>query len=364
MPGPVPRPGLDLIEAHMIAPLPLSGAGPPLALNSNESPYGPSPRAAEAARRAVTGIERYSDAPDRLLVPAIAERYGLDPARILCGHGSDDLLARTVRAFLGPGEELIRSVNGYPKVPNYAHACGANPVPVPDRDLVPSVDGMIAALTERTRIVYLSNPENPAGTLLEDGEIRRLHAALPRHVLLILDCAYEEYVDAVDHAPPYRLIEAAGNVVMARSFSKIHGLAGARVGWIYAPEPVIGAVRKLGSTFTLATPSVAAALAALEDQTHEARVRRETIAERTALSARLSGMGLQVVPSQTNFVLCRFPDPANGAAGAAQALARANILVRQFPSRALADCLRITLGLPEQNRIVGDRIADYVGIGG
>lgn len=363
MPGPVPRPGLERIKAHMIAAPVAEGAPPPIALDSNESAYGPSPRAAEAARRAVDGIERYLETPDRLLGPAIAARYGLDPARVVCGQGSDDLLARTTRAYLGPGEALMRSANGYPKAPNYAHACGAEVVSVPDDDLVPSVERMIAALTDRTRLVYLANPENPAGTYLGEADLRRLHAALPDHVLLVLDCAYEEYVDATDRAAPHRLVEEAENVVMTRTFSKIHGLAGARVGWLYGPPPVVDVLRRIGLTFPIAAPSAAAACAALADPAHEEHVRRETLAERAALTGRLAALGLRVVPSQTNFLLCGFPDAARPAAEAAAALARRGLRVRRMPQPAFADHLRITLGLPEQNRAVAEGLAAFMAEG-
>ena len=358
MPGPVARPGIDRIKAHMIPTAPPGAEA--ILLHSNESAYGPSPRAAQAMRDAVTGVERYFEFPDRVMAPAIAAHHGLDADRIVSGQGSDDLLARVARAYLGPGDTLIRTANGYLKVPNYAYACGADVVSVPDDGFVPSVDRMIAALTDRTRIVYLANPENPAGTWLTDAEVRRLHAALPEHVLLVLDCAYEEYVESPDHAPPHRLVEDAQNVVMARTFSKIYGLAGARVGWLYGPPPVVDVVRRVGLTFPVASASAAAALAALEDTAHTAMVRRETLAERARLTAALTGLGLPVVPSQTNFVLCHFADPQRSAMAAEAYLAKRNILVRRLASPAYADHIRITLGLPEQNAAALQGLADFL----
>ncbi len=358
---PVPRAGLERIKAHMVAPPVQSPGQELLALHSNESAYGPSPRAAEAARQAVTGIERYFEFPDRLMAPAIAARFGLDPERIICGQGSDDLLARVARAYLGPGETLLRSAHGYLKVPNYAHACGAEAISVPDDAFVPSVDRLIDAVDARTRIVFLANPENPAGTHLPGAEVRRLHAALPGHVMLILDSAYEEYVDAPGHESPHHLVEAFDNVVMTRSFSKIFGLAGARVGWLYGPPAVVDILRRIGLTFPVAAPSAAAALAALEDHAHTEHVRRETISERRRLHEALSGLGLEPVPSQTNFVLCGFPDPARSAAQAADWLAAQGILVRQLAAPALADHLRITLGLPAHNDAVIRELAGFLG---
>jgi len=336
--------GIERIRAHMATPD--GQALPPAAvrLDPNESAFGPSPLAVAAMRAAVAGIERYHEAPDAMLAPALAARHGLDPARIVVGQGSDDLIARLARAYLEPGTELVRSANGYPKVPNYAHANDAVPVAVPDAAFVPSVDGLLAAVTPRTRIVYLANPENPAGTWLPPAELRRLHARLPQNVLLVIDAAYEDYVDAPGAEPTARLVEAADNVVMTRTFSKLHGLAGARVGWLYAPSAVADAVRRIGLTFPLATPSLAAALAALEDTAHDARVLSETRRLRGWLSGELESLGLRVTPSQGNFVLVGFPDPARPAAHAAQALRGQGIAVRRFASPAFDACLRITIG--------------------
>jgi len=360
---PTPRPGIDRIKAHMLAaPVPPQ-QGDTIVLNSNESTYGPSPRAVAAATRALSRIERYFEAPDTVLAPAIAARFGLRPDWIVTGPGSDALLARVARAYLGPGTELIRSANGYLRVPNYVHPCGADVVSVADETFVTSVDRMIEAVTDRTRIVFLANPENPTGTHLRATEVRRLHAALPGHVLLILDCAYEEYVDTPDHAPPHLLVEDAQNVVMARTFSKIFGLAGARIGWLYAPPAIVDVVRRIGPTFPVAAPSAAAALAALDDRDHTAHVREQTLAQRTWLTETLTGLGVQVVPSQTNFILVRFPDPARSAAAANRHLAARGIVVRRVASPALADYIRISLGRPHENAAVAAGIADFLGKG-
>ncbi len=329
-------------------------------LNSNESAYGPSPLARIAARAAVDRIERYLEDPDRLLAPALADRFDLNGDHIAVGHGSDDLLARLARAYLGPGTELLRTANGYLKVPNYAHANDAEVVSAPDEDFRPSVDNMIAAVSDRTRIVYVANPENPAGIHLSGAEIRRLHAALPDHVLLVLDCAYEEYVDAPDHEPAHRLVQEAPNVVMVRTFSKIFGLAGARVGWMYGPDAVVDTVRRIGTTFPVATPSVAAAIAALKHREHTDLVRAETARSRRWLTGELQALGLQVVPSQANFVLVRFPDPGRSAEAADAALRAQGIVVRRLAAPAYADCLRITLGLPVELQATRDAIAAFL----
>lgn len=340
--------GIDQIRPHMLGDV--DGAWPPASifLNSNESAYGPSPHAAAAARAAVAGIARYLENPDGALAPVIAKRFGLRENQITVGQGSDDLLARLARAYLGPGDELIRSANGYLKVPNYAHANDAAVVSVPDDNFRPSVDGMIAAISGRTRIVYLANPENPAGTYLAGSEVRRLHAAIPDDALLIIDSAYEEYVDAADYEPAHKLVEEAGNVVMCRTLSKIFGLAGARVGWIYGPHDVIDVLRRIALTFPVAAPSVAAAVAALEDQTHTKFVYDANLTSREWLRGQLENLGLEVVPSQANFLLVKFSDPHRSAAAASDALRARGIAVRRFGSPAYRDYIRITIGLPEE----------------
>jgi histidinol-phosphate aminotransferase len=239
--------GIERIKLHMVDGASLPAPPTAIALNSNESVFGPGPYARAAARAAVNGIERYLEFPDTLLTPVIANRFGLAEDRITVGQGSDDLLARLARTYLGPETELLRSANGYLKVPNYAHANNAAVVSVPDDNFKPSVERMINALSDRTRLVYLANPENPAGTYLSGKEIRRLHRAMPDNALLVIDSAYEEYVDAADYEPSHNLVDSADNIVMCRTLSKIFGLAGARVGWMYGPKEIVDTShRRLG----------------------------------------------------------------------------------------------------------------------
>lgn len=355
-----PKQGIGRIKSHM-----LSGQAdglPPvsIALNSNESAFGPSPLAVAAFQAAASGLERYLENPASLLAPALAESVGLDADRITIGQGSDDLLARLARAYLDPDTELLRSVNGYLKIPNYAHANNAHPIAVEDNDLTASVDHLLAGVTERTRMVYLANPENPAGTYLSGTEIRRLHAGLPDHVLLVLDCAYEEYVDAPDYEPGHRLVAEAGNVVMTRTFSKIYGLAGARMGWMVGPPAIVDIVNRVGLTFPVATASVAAARAALGDASHRRHVFAENRRLRQKMTRSLTSLDLKVYPSQTNFILVRFDTPARTAADAATALRRRGIAVRRFASPAYRDCIRITLGHESELDAAHRAIAAYL----
>jgi histidinol-phosphate aminotransferase len=353
--------GIGRIKSHMI-----DGAAPnmppaSILLHSNESAFGPSPLARAAARAAVSDMERYYENPDRTLAPALARHFGLQVARITVGQGSDDLIARLARAYLGAGTEVIRTVNGYLKVPNYAYANDAEVVSVADDNFEPSVDRMLKAITPRTRMVYLANPENPAGTYLSGAEVRRLHAGLPDNVLLVLDCAYEEYVEASDYEPGHRLVEAAENVVMCRTFSKIFGLAGARVGWMYGPGDVVDTIRRIGLTFPVAASSAAAAVAALDDRNHIAFVRNANLKGRAWLTRELMGLGLKVIPSQTNFVLVKFSDPDKSAEAAAYALRLRGTVLRRFALPAFRDYLRITIGLPDEVRTAVCQIKDFLG---
>jgi histidinol-phosphate aminotransferase len=313
-------------------------------LSSNENAFGPSPRAVAAARASLSLPERYRESAAKELAEAIAERFGLDAGRIVVGHGSDDLLARLARAFLNAGSELVHSRNGYLKFPNYAHANDARPVPAADRCLRADVDGILACLTKRTRAVFLANPDNPSGSYLPGAEIRRLHAGLPERVLLVLDSAYAEYVDATDYEPPERLVDEAPNVAMTRTFSKIFGLAGLRLGWLYGPPLVADAVRRIGVTFPVSTPAVAAGSAALADRAHAQMVFASNGAIRRSFSEELCRLGLHVHPSQANFVLVRFDDEARPAAAAYKFLRATGIVTRRFASPAYNDHIRITLG--------------------
>jgi histidinol-phosphate aminotransferase len=353
------KPGIEKIVPHM-----LSGGGPfppaTILLNSNESVLGPSPIAMAAARSAICGIERYVENPDQLLAPEIAKRFDLDPARITIGQGSDDLLARLARGYLGPDTNLVRSANGYLKVPNYAHANDADVVSVPDDNFVPSVDNLIAGITDKTHIVYLANPENPAGTYLSGVEVRRLHAAMPETALLVIDAAYEEYVDAPDYEPADKLVDDADNVVMCRTFSKIYGLAGARVGWLYGPVDVVDTVRRIALTFPVASPSIAAVIAAMEDREHTKSVFNANKSGRDWLSKELLKLGLNVIPSQGNFILIGFHEPQKSAIDVRAELRAKGIAIQRFAAPAYSEFIRITVGRPEELRATVDAIRNFL----
>lgn len=358
-----PRPGILNIREHMIN-APATAAGPAIGIASNESAFGASPRAYDAAAAAVRDFSRYPEGGPEQLAAAIGRAWSLDPGRIACGNGSDDLLARLARAFLSPGDELICSVNGYQKFPNYAHANDATPIRVDDDDFTADVDAILAAVTPRTRIVMIANPDNPTGSLLSASEVRRLHAGLPGNVVLVLDSAYSEFVASPDFEMPDRLVEEFDNIVMTRTFSKVYGLAGARVGWIYGPPTVVDAVKRVGITYPLSGASLAAARAAVEDEAHMRHVVDETIRLRTAFSDRLAAMGLEVYPSETNFVLVRFPDPSRGAVAADRFLLSKGIMARRFGAPSFAEFVRFTIGLEDEMNATAGALEEFLAMKG
>lgn len=339
---------LDLYEAGRAkAP----GASRIIKLSSNETPFGAAPSAIAAFQSAAATLHRYPDSAYLDLKEAIAAVHGLDPARIVCGVGSDEILKLACRAFAGPGDEVIYSRYGFMMYPIAARAVGAIPVEAPDKNFVADVDAILAKVTPRTRVVFLANPNNPTGTLLPRREVERLAAGLPGHVLLVLDAAYAEYVTAADYEAGAALVARHPNVLMTRTFSKIYGIAALRLGWGFGAAVVTEALERLRDPFNVPTPSQAAGLAALADQDWVAMARDHNTQWRAWLMAALAGLGLDVVPSSANFVLMRFGPNVRVTAEAANAsLTNQGVLLRWLPKQGLADCLRMTVGLAEENR--------------
>ena len=339
---PVPRRGISEIRGHMVATA-KAASTEGIFIASNESAYGPGNPAREAIITSAGGVERYPEDGTARLATAIGARFSINPAKICCGFGSDDLLARLARAYLAPGDELIHTLHGYPKIPNYAYANDANPVAANDKDFTADVDAILERVTDRTRIIMLANPDNPAGTYLSGAEVRRLHANLDGRVLLVLDSAYAEYVDAADYEDPTKLIESSNNVVMTRTFSKVFGLAGLRVGWVYGPEEIIDTLARIGITFPISVTALAACEAALTDRAHFDMVVRENHRIREMFSRELSKLGITAIPSQTNFVLSQFEDSQRATAAHA-ALEAEGISTRRLTGGDFSTCVRFTMG--------------------
>jgi len=357
MTAPQPKSGILDIEAYVGGSSTVAGVDRVIKLSSNEGALGPSPRAVEAYRALADDIHRYPDGHATRLREALAERWGLEAGNIVCGNGSDDVLQLLTHAYCGPGDEVLYSEHGFLVYPIAAKACGATPVTAPETDLTTSVDALLARVTERTRIVFVANPNNPTGTYIPSEQLRRLQAGLPEHVLLVIDAAYAEFVDANDYEDGAALVRAHSNVVMTRTFSKIFGLGAVRLGWAYCPPAIADVLNRIRGPFNVSAPALAAGEAALADRAFFDLVRQHNLYWRAWLADRLVTLGLEVAPSATNFLLVKFPD-----ARAADAFLRARgIIVRAVASYGLPDYLRITIGREDEVRAVAEALKELVG---
>src|ERR1700730_16963879 len=304
---PQPRAGVLKIDAYVPGKSDAPGAERVFKLSSNETPLGPSPKAIAAYRAVADHLQDYPDGAATALRAAIGRVFGLDPDRIVCGAGSDDLLNLLADAYLRDGDEAIHTTHGFLVYPIATLGSGAKPIVAAEKNYTADVDAMLAALSERTRIVFLANPNNPTGTYIAFDEIKRLHRALPPTVLLVLDAAYAEYVRRNDYESGIELVATSDNVVMCRTFSKIHGLAALRLGWMFGPAHVVDAVNRIRGPFNLTQSAIEAGIAAIEDVEHQERSREHNTRWLEWLTQEIGKLGLKVTPSVANFVLIHFP---------------------------------------------------------
>jgi len=354
-----PRPGIMNIAPYVPGKDSVDGNEPIAKLSSNESAVGPSPRAMEAYAAAQNELHRYPDGGSEKLRAAIGRHYGLDPTRIVCGTGSDELLNLLVRAYLGPGDELLYSQFGFLMYPINAQGVGATPVAAPEKDYRADVDAMLAKVTNRTRVVAIVNPNNPTGSYLTKDEVRRLHATLPKNVLLIIDAAYAEYVSRNDYESGIDLVDRTDNVVMTRTFSKIYGLAGLRVGWMYGPAAVVDVIGRLRQPFNVNLAAQAAAIVALEDIAHTDSSRTNNDIWLPWLSAELTKLGLKPLPSVANFVSVGFGSKERAAA-ANDWLMKDGLIPRMIAAYGMPEFLRITIGTEAEMKLVQASLARFV----
>jgi histidinol-phosphate aminotransferase len=343
MPHILPKPGILDIAPYQGGAAALAGRADVLKLSSNENPFGPSPAARDAYRSVADSLERYPPGGHETLRAAIAAAHGLEPDRIVCGAGSDEIIALLCQAYAGPGDVVLHTEHGFSMYRICAQAAGATPREVPERDRRVDVDALVAAArtTPAARLIFVANPGNPTGTMLETAELRRLADGIPDDCLLVLDGAYAEYVEGYDGGAA--LAAGRANVAMTRTFSKIHGLGGVRAGWAFGPAHVIDVLNRMRGPFNLSAPALAAAEAAMRDRAWEAHCRAENARLRDTLAADLRQAGIAVDPSAANFVLARFADAAE--AEAADAALRADgILARRVAGYGFPEGLRITIG--------------------
>ena len=348
------------IDAYVPGKSRVEGVAKVHKLSSNESPLGPSPRAVEAFLRSATELSRYPDGSASILREAIAHRFGLETSRIICGNGSDELLALLAHAFLQPGDEGLYSEYGFLEYPISIRAAGGVPIVAPEVDRTANVDALLERVTPRTKIVYLANPNNPTGTYLPFSEIKRLQAGLPSDCLLVIDAAYAEYVVQNDYAAGIELASNCENVVMTRTFSKIHGLASLRLGWAYAPEPIIDAVNRIRGPFNINGPALAAGVASLADSAHIERAIEHNHRWLPWLREAVSDLGIGVTPSVTNFLLLDFDDTGTTAAEADAFLSSRGFILRAISAYGLPNCLRMTIGDEEANQGVVAALTEFM----
>ena len=356
---PQPRPGVLEIEAYVPGKSGAPGVAKVYKLSSNETPLGPSPKAV-AATKAVE-LEFYPDGAATKLREAIAAKYGLDPARIVCGAGSDEILNLLTHAYVGPGDEGVFTEHGFLVYRIAILAAGGKPVVVPETNYTADVDAILAAVTPRTKVVFLANPNNPTGTYLPFDEVKRLHAGLPPQVLLVLDAAYAEYVRRNDYASGLELVATAENVVMTRTFSKIYGLAALRLGWMVGPAHIVDAVNRIRGPFNVNAPAIEAGVAAIADDAHVADAVTHNERWLSWVTGEIEALGLQVTPSVGNFILIHFPTEAGrGAKDADAFLTRRGLVLRAVGAYGLPNCLRMTIGDEEANRLAVAALKDFL----
>jgi histidinol-phosphate aminotransferase len=355
---PQPRPGVLTIDPYVPGKSSAAGVERVFKLSSNETPLGPSPQAVAAYRAAGAHLQDYPDGASIALREAIGRAFGLDPERIVCGAGSDDLLNLIADAYLRDGDEAIHTTHGFLVYPIATLGSGASPVVAAEKNYTADVDAMLAAVSERTKVVFLANPNNPTGTYVPFDEVKRLHRGLPAHVLLVLDAAYAEYVRRNDYEAGIELVATADNVVMCRTFSKIYGLAALRLGWLYGPQHVVDAVNRIRGPFNVNLP----AQAAIQDRVHVEAARVHNERWLAWLLQEIPKLGLKVTPSIANFVLIHFPDGEGRTAAEADAfLTRRGLILRRLNAYKLPNALRMSVGTEEANRLVVTALREWMG---
>jgi len=358
-PNPRPHAGVMDITPYKGGAADAPGVDSVIRLASNESALGPSPKAIDAYKGVASALHRYPDGEARLLHNAIGRRHGLDPAQIVCGSGSDELISLLINAYAGPGEEVLHSQHGFLMYRISAMAAGATPIAAPETDLGADVDKLLSHVTSRTRIVFIANPNNPTGTYLSAAEMQRLRDGLPSDVILAIDAAYAEYASADDYTAGQALVGAHDNVVMLRTFSKIYGLSALRVGWCFASPMIADVLNRVRGPFNVNAAAQAAAVAAIEDVEFEANVRAHNDRWLPWLADELAALGVPTVPSAGNFLIADFGSAARADAACGFLKGR-GILVRSVGGYGLPQYLRVAIGREEENRAVVTALRAFV----
>lgn len=357
---PIPHAGVEKISPYV----PGSSKGTTVTrhkLSSNETPLGASPAAITAYQALAGQLDVYPDGAATELRHAIGEVHDLDPDRILCGCGSDEILSLITLAFCQEGDEVIHTEHGFLVYRLAALNVNAEPVSVPEKDFTADLDAVLEAVTERTKVIFLANPNNPTGTYVSDADVRAFHAKLPAGVLLVLDGAYAEYVNRNDYESGLALASSAPNVLTTRTFSKLFGLAGLRIGWCYGAAPLIDALNRVRGPFNVASPNIAAGAAAIRDRDHVARAVTHNSEWLPIVTAALEKLGLSVTPSVGNFILIHFPDlEGKRASDADRYLLDMGLVLRRVVPYGLPNALRMTIGSAEANQEVIAALTEFM----
>jgi len=359
MTAPSPRPEILTIHPYVAGESEIPGINRTVKLSSNEGAFGVPPSAQAAIGAVASEVFRYPDGGAARLRAALGKRWSLDPARIVCGAGSDDLIYQLCLSYGGPGRDIIMSEHGFSIYHIAGTYAGSRVIKVPERTLTADLDAMLAAVSSSTRLVFLANPNNPTGSLVPAEDVARFRAALPPDVLLVLDAAYAEYVTRTDYDPGVKLVGATGNTVMTRTFSKIFGLGGMRIGWCYAPPAVVDVLDRVRGPFNISVAAEAAAIAALAEPGWVEAGREHNAAQRPRLAAGIEAAGIKVWPSEANFVLADLETTET--ANAADAFLRSRgIIVRKVGGYGLPQCLRVTVGTAEEVDLVIEAFTDFI----
>ncbi len=361
--APVPQPGILELTPYKAFAKP-KRPGRLIRLMANEGALGPSPKAIEAYRAAAGEIHRYPESGSGTLVAAIARHHGLKADQLVIGNGSDELIELLCHCFAGPGDEVVYTQYGFVMYPTCARASGATPVMAPDDGITASVDAILSKVTPKTKIVFLANPNNPTGTYLARAEVERLWAALPRHVVLVLDAAYAEYVERNDYSSGAELAERAPNVIMLRTFSKMYGLAGLRLGWGYGAPAVVDVLNRVHGVFNVNAAAQAAGVAALEDVPFQDRSKTHNRIWVPRVQEQLKALGLEPQQTVANFMLVKVPAKLGKTPDEILAFcAERGIFMREMKTYGMTGCFRFSIGTEEENQALIDTLAECLGHG-
>ena len=354
----MPRPSILSIEPYVGGESKVAGVNRVIKLSSNEGAFGPPPGAIEAVAASAREAHRYPDGGATALREAIGARFGLDPARITAGNGSDELISMLILAYGGEGTELVMSAHGFMMYDITGRWAGCRVIKVPERDLTADVEGLLAAVGPRTRLLFLANPNNPTGSILPQAEVEWLRRELREDVLLVLDSAYAEYVTRPDYDPGVKLVDSTPNTVMCRTFSKIFGLGGMRLGWCYAPKAIVDVLGRVRGPFNVNSAAMAAGVAALNEAGWVERSVAHNTEWRGRMTAALTDAGFKVWPSEGNFVLVDFGAPERAKAADAHLRAR-GLIVRAMGGYGLPHTLRVSIGTADENALVIEALGDF-----